>query len=344
MLSNKIYDFDFKNIPGYAFHNIKLNKNKSPFIYKLLRSDNMHNLIIDNIKLNDNTDDHFEELQRRKHNIFEENETNKNNEFFGDINNEKSLENKNKDLDNKLLSLYRLHSSKFHKKKDVKLKDDLLNMRLNLLKKSDIEKFNSKNKSILRIRQKVAFKYRFMNALTNKSISPEKKKITNFKKQNEKMNKILKISKSIPDVLYKEIKTMKTDEKNIKSNETNSESMPKNNDYGFNSSFKTNRYLGNIYDYYKNNIPLYLRNNNIFVNNTNINNNNNIARNNKLIQNKDKDKYFSNSININKVNKSQKDINKKEDTKVKYNKIKINKVNYGKGERDSFIKLSSLFT
>ena len=304
----------------------------------------MHNLIIDNIKLNDNTDDHFEELQRRKHNIFEENETTKNNGFFGDINNEKSLENKNKDLDNKLLSLYRLHSSKFHKKKDVKLKDDLLNMRLNLLKKSDIEKFNSKNKSILRIRQKVAFKYRFMNALTNKSISPEKQKKTNFKRQNEKMNKILKISKSIPDVLYKEIKSMNTDEKNIKSIETNAESVPKNNEYGFNSSFKTNRYLGNIYDYYKNNIPLYLRNNNIFVNNTNINNNNNIARNNKLIQNKDKDKYSSNSININKVNKSQKDINKKEDTKVKYNKIKINKVNYGKGERDSFIKLSSLFT
>ena len=305
----------------------------------------MHNLIIDKIKLNDNTDDHFEELQRRKNNIFEENETNKNNAFFGDINNEKSLENKNKDLDNKLLSLYRLHSSKFHKQKDVKLKDDLLNMRLNLLKKSDIEKYNSKNNSILKLRQKVAFKYRFMNNLTNKSISPEKKKMSNFKKQNEKMNKILKISKSIPDVLYKEIKTMKTDEKNMRNIESNSESIQKSNDYGFNSSFKTNRYLGNIYDYYKNNIPLYLKNNVFNNNNTNISNHI-IYNNKKILSNKDKDidKNSSNSLNKNKVDKSHKDINKNEDIKGKYNKIKINKINYGQGRRDSLIKLSSLFT
>jgi hypothetical protein len=306
----------------------------------------MHNLIIDKIKLNDNTDDHFEELQRRKNNIFEENETNKNNAFFGDINNEKSLENKNKDLDNKLLSLYRLHSSKFHKQKDVKLKDDLLNMRLNLLKKSDIEKYNSKNNSILKLRQKVAFKYRFMNNLTNKSISPEKKKMSNFKKQNEKMNKILKISKSIPDVLYKEIKTMKTDEKNMRNIESNSESVQKSNDYGFNSSFKTNRYLGNIYDYYKNNIPLYLKNN-VFNNNNNTNISNHIVYNNKKIlpnKYKDIDKNSSNSLNKNKVDKSHKDINKNEDIKGKYNKIKISKINYGQGRRDSIIKLSSLFT
>jgi len=305
----------------------------------------MHNLIIDKIKLNDNTDDHFEELQRRKNNIFEENETNKNNAFFGDINNEKSLENKNKDLDNKLLSLYRLHSSKFHKQKDVKLKDDLLNMRLNLLKKSDIEKYNSKNNSILKLRQKVAFKYRFMNNLTNKSISPEKKKMSNFKKQNEKMNKILKISKSIPDVLYKEIKTMKTDEKNMRNIESNSESVQKSNDYGFNSSFKTNRYLGNIYDYYKNNIPLYLKNN-VFNNNTNISNHIAYNNNKKILPNKDKDinKNSSNSLNKNKVDKSHKDINKNEDIKGKYNKIKISKINYGQGRRDSLIKLSSLFT
>ena len=305
----------------------------------------MHNLIIDKIKLNDNTDDHFEELQRRKNNIFEENETNKNNAFFGDINNEKSLENKNKDLDNKLLSLYRLHSSKFHKQKDVKLKDDLLNMRLNLLKKSDIEKYNSKNNSILKLRQKVAFKYRFMNNLTNKSISPEKKKMSNFKKQNEKMNKILKISKSIPDVLYKEIKTMKTDEKNMRNIESNSESVQKSNDYGFNSSFKTNRYLGNIYDYYKNNIPLYLKNNVFNNNNTNISNHI-VYNNKKILPNKEKDidKNSSNSLNKNKVDKSHKDINKNEDIKGKYNKIKISKINYGQGRRDSLIKLSSLFT
>ena len=200
----------------------------------------MHNLIIDNIKLNNNTDDHFEELHRKQHNIFEQK---KNNDYFGDFNNEQSLEQKNKDLDRKLISLYRLHSSKFHKQKDIKLKDDLLNMRLNLLKKEDIEKINSKNNnSVNRLRQKMAFKFRFMNNIDNKISS--KKKIKNYKKQNEKMNKILKISKSIPDVLYKEIKTMKTNNNkkiNNKKSINNVKNIENNSNHGFSSSFKTHR-------------------------------------------------------------------------------------------------------
>ena len=70
-------------------------------------------------------------------------------------------------------------------------------MRLNLLKKSEIERLNSKNNnSVSRLRQKIAFKFRFMNdANKNKN-----KKLINYKKQNERMNKILKISKSIPDI------------------------------------------------------------------------------------------------------------------------------------------------
>ena len=31
----------------------------------------MHNLILNKIKLNDNIDDHFEDLQKRHHNIFD---------------------------------------------------------------------------------------------------------------------------------------------------------------------------------------------------------------------------------------------------------------------------------
>jgi hypothetical protein len=95
----------------------------------------MHNLIIDKIKLNNNINDHFEDLRRREHHIFEESERNTNNDFFGKFHNEKSLEKKNKDLDKQLVYLYRLHSSKFHKQKNIKLKDDLINMRLNLLQK-----------------------------------------------------------------------------------------------------------------------------------------------------------------------------------------------------------------
>ena len=60
----------------------------------------MHNLIIDKIKLNNNINDHFEDLHRRERHIFEESERNTNNDFFGNFNNEKSLEKKIKFLIN----------------------------------------------------------------------------------------------------------------------------------------------------------------------------------------------------------------------------------------------------
>ena len=301
----------------------------------------MHNLIIDNIKLNDNTNDHFAELHRKQHNIFEQNENNKNNDYFGDFNNEQSLEQKNKDLDRKLISLYRLHSSKFHKQKDIKLKDDLLNMRLNLLKKEDIEKINSKNNnSVNRLRQKMAFKFRFMNNIDNKISS--KKKIKNYKKQNEKMNKILKISKSIPDVLYKEIKTMKTNNNkkiNNKKSINNVKNIENNSNHGFSSSFKTHRYLGNIYDYYKSNIPLYIKNN-ILNNNNNINNK--YLFNIKELSHKNENKDIYKSNKQDKVYKNIDEVNVNDI--YKYKKNKIDRVNLGKQKGDSLIKLSSLLS
>ena len=288
-----------------------------------MRSDNLHNLIIDNIKLNDNNDDHFEDLQRRQRNIFERAENTKNSGFFEDVNNEKSLEQKNKELDKKLLHLYRLHSSKFHKQKGVKLKDDLLNMRLNLLKKSDIEKFNSKNKSVSKLRQKIAFKFRFMKNLDYKSVSPQKKRKANYKKQDDKMNKILKISKSIPDVLYKEIKTVKANEKNNINKTNNTERIRKSNEYGFNSSFKAHRYLGNLYDYYKSNIPLYIKENMM---------NNNFAFSTKYLPLNKENKPVNVATKTNKV------INviniKQNHSKLKSNKLK----------EDNSFKLSSLLS
>ena len=47
-------------------HNILFNKNKSSFINKLLRSNNMHNLIVDKIKLKSKINDHFEDLHMNK--------------------------------------------------------------------------------------------------------------------------------------------------------------------------------------------------------------------------------------------------------------------------------------
>jgi hypothetical protein len=47
-----------------------MDKKKSNFIHKLLRSNNMHNLIIDKIKLKNNVNDHFEDLKKRQHIYF----------------------------------------------------------------------------------------------------------------------------------------------------------------------------------------------------------------------------------------------------------------------------------
>ena len=200
----------------------------------------MHNLIIDQIKLNDNIDDHFEDLQKSHRHIFEKMENTKDNDLNWEINNETSLEKKNQDLDKKLLSLYKFHSSKFHKNKDVKLKDDLLHMRVNLLKKSEIEKINSKNNnSISKLRQDIAFKFRFLNSINNNNITFKKRKIGKFKKQDEKMKKILKISKSIPDILFKEIKEMKINNPLYKNNYINLKLI--NNKHSKNKTINSNR-------------------------------------------------------------------------------------------------------
>ena len=77
--------------------------------------------------------------------------------LFGDNNNEKSLEQKNKDLDKKLISLYRFHSSKFHKHKNIQNPDDLLNIHSNIFKKSNQEKLSNprnNDNSMTKLRKK----------------------------------------------------------------------------------------------------------------------------------------------------------------------------------------------
>ena len=279
----------------------------------------MHNLIIDKIKLKNKVNDHFEDLKKRQHILFEQVENN--NSIFGEVNNEKSLEQKNIDLDKKLISLYNFHSNKFHKPKFIKLKDDLLNMRLNLLKKSEIERLNSKNNnSVSRLRQKIAFKFRFMNdANKNKN-----KKLINYKKQNEIMNKILKISKSIPDILYKEITTVR---EKIENNKNNFENSKNTIDHGLYIPIKSKRYSGNIYDYYKSDIPLNYNSNTLKGQK---------SKNNRWnLKNK-------NTISIVNENRIYENPNNK---RIKnYNKIKINKENLKKVllKRDGYFNLSSL--
>ena len=260
----------------------------------------MHNLIIDKIKLNNNINDHFEDLRRREHHIFEESERNTNNDFFGNFNNEKSLEKKNKDLDKQLVYLYRLHSSKFHKQKNIKLKDDLINMRLNLLQKSEIEKSNSiNNNSKNNMRKKLAFKFRFINKICNvNNLELKNKKRINYKKKDEKMNKILSIS----------------------------ESSKQNNEPAVNYSLKSQRCSSNIYNYYKPSKPLFI-NSNMF----NIRNKIKIIPLNK----EDENKNILSSIPKKKIIKNSNDTNlisKKDETytndniKKRINRIKLKKL------------------
>jgi len=327
--SDILYNFNYKNIPGYVSHDIKINRNKSSFIYRLLRSDNMHNLIIDQIKLNDSTNDHFEDLRKSQRHMFERKE----NAFNWEINNETSLEQKNKDLDRKLVSLYKLHGSKFHKNKDVKLKDDLLHMRINLLKKSEIEKINSKNNnSTSKLRQNIAFKFRFLNRINN-NIKSKKRRISKFKKQDEKMRKILKISKSIPDILFKEIIAMKINEDN---NTKNIENEKKKNENKLNNTFKGQRYHGNIYDYYKLRIPLCRNNDN------NLNNKNSIESTSKTIIS---NKQNQNNLSLNKTNKLYEEKNRNTINNTKDNsKILISRVLFGKPKKNNINNLNHAFS
>jgi len=297
----------------------------------------MHNLILNKIKLNDNIDDHFEDLQKRHHNIFDDSEITKD-KGFDDINNEKSLENRNRDLDKKLVTLYRLHNSKFHQKRENKLKDVNLNLLLNLNKKSDIKKIGTtSNNFIIKLRQKMAFKYRFMNESKNKSISPERKKILKFKKQDEKMIKILKISKSIPDVLYNQIKEMKSEKNNINYNEN----IQKINAREIKNSFKLSRYSGNIYDYYKSDIPFYLKRN-FFGKDSIVNIDTN--KKNKLYNFKTEDKYMSNFIKKSKIYKIKTKANKSENSNKNYKKIITKKVITEHKKSSGYINLSSLLS
>ena len=271
----------------------------------------MHNLIIDKIKLNNNINDHFEDLQRRERHMFEESERNTNNDFFGNFNNEKSLEKKNKDLDKQLVYLYRLHSSKFHKQKNIKLKDDLINMRLNLLQKSEIEKSNSiNNNSKNNMRKKLAFKFRFINKICNvNNLELKNKKRINYKKKDEKMNKILKISKSLSDVLYDEIKAITNKEKNTAN--SISESSNQNNEPAVN---------------YKPSKPLFI-NNNMF----NIRNKIKIIPLNKEEENKNilssvpKKKIIKNSNDTNLISKKDETYTN-DNIKKRINRIKLKKL------------------
>ena len=195
-----------------------------------------------------------------------------------------TTKNKFKDLNKAFFSIYRLHSSKFHANNNENNKsiNDKLNEQLNSLKKENksIEKVNIWNerysnkmhnsyKNVFEYRKKMAFKFRYMN-YSPKKINLKK----NFKIKDDKMNKILKLSKSIPNILLKESKSLKKDEISSSTNNIDNKNEDinyyynKNKDYSFISPFKLRRYIGSLYNYYRSNITLN-ENNLIFDKNIN---------------------------------------------------------------------------
>ena len=200
----------------------------------------------------------FEHNKNHK-NSFESSQKFDNNDFiFNDkINEEKDeLLKKSKEFYKKLISLFGLQN---HSKNGEHIKNTL---NLKSIKEENIRLINNKGllekkknnlQNLGLLRKKMAYHYRFIN---NSTKNKETKK--NFKMKNKTMNKILLISRSIPDILFQEIKSMKNSKKNYNKYKIYEDDnlFQKNNEfinYRFFSPFKGNRYVGKIYDYYKSN-------------------------------------------------------------------------------------------
>ena len=304
------------------------------------------------MKLNNNDNDLFKKIKNRKKSIFDYHDPHNNNNDLNKIvrnNNELNLEKKNNDFDKNLISLYRLHSSKFHSQKDKNKQNinEIFKMEVNSLKNEKNKKYknfendaytpnNNDVKNNLIFKKKMAFHYRYINYSPKTKISKQ----NNFKLQNKKYNKILQISKSIPNLLLLEYKSQKNNMNNINlSYDNNNKKFEDDNlyihrnsylkEYGFSSPFKGNRYVGNIYDYYKYN-NLLNKENLIYGESKNDNNNNNNI-------------YEQiNSIDYEDENNFSQNNNEKSNKKIINRNEKTNKLNIKKISKFGKIQLSSL--
>ena len=121
---------------------------------------------------------------------------------------------KNNIYGNKIKKMVRLHSYKYHKENIEKnISNDEFDIMLNKLKYSSYD-LNIDDREI-KYRQRLAFKYRFLKM--EKNVTP-----INIQKMNLKMNKLLNLSKSIPNYLLPNINFNKSKkEENKKTNESN---------------------------------------------------------------------------------------------------------------------------
>ena len=230
--------------------------------------------------------------------------------------------NKFRDFNKELVSIYRLHSSKFHSRKVEKNRDmnDKFNEEMNLLVKAEkedrklniwnepiINKIQNNYKNVFEFRKKMAFRFRYMN-YSPRNISNKQ----NFKLKDEKMNKILKISKSIPNYLLRNpnsVQNINTFGNTIVENDVGInlkreyKEDNKKREYGFISPFKLNRYIGNLYDYYRSNYSM--NENKLIFNNNNVIIDKNDAMSDEIRSHRNKNENNSIKRNIENIKKNK---------------------------------------
>ena len=177
---------------------IKLPKLKSPNYDQVLNTEDMEYLAKDYLRENNNIFSYIKKKNRR---------------LLKKINKRLETVEPDNPLGNEIQEMVKLHSCKFHSPKEEKNKslieefDEEMKMLKSPKKKMPWDINNNKKKNeiinednIMRYRKRMAFRYRFMSE--NKKIKNNKKSKKNIiAKNNEKMNRLLKISKSIPNFL-----------------------------------------------------------------------------------------------------------------------------------------------
>lgn len=158
-------------------------ESKSPRYYEILNTENIQGLAINSLRSNKNIFNYIKEKSTsKKDNI---------------------IDKLNKNSDNtyriKIKNMIRLHSSKYHPETTkINSLNDEFDKVLRKLKYGYYELNNDVR--VMKYRQRMAFKYRFLQ--NDKNITP-----LNFKQMNIKMNKLLSISKSIPNYLLQNTKS-----------------------------------------------------------------------------------------------------------------------------------------
>ena len=193
---------------------------KSPRYYQILKTENIKELARNNLQSNKNIFSYIKDKSKSTKNNIVEKLTKKDSDNI---------------YTNKIKNIIRMHSSKYHPEKAIK--NSLNNEFDMILKKLKYGQYDSNNDDReIKYRQRLAFKYRFLKNERNMAR-------INLDKMNLKMNRLLGISKSIPNYLL--IKKNINNNTNINNTELKAEENKKttsiNNSINFSSNNNINK-------------------------------------------------------------------------------------------------------